>query len=297
MRRLPSRSALVLAVVAGLALVPSSALARSKTHLGGFFDDGSAATLTLNKARTAVTNVNAYVIGHCTDQKPLQVRANLLLAPDPAQAHPKAGQRVVTGGQLSGGTFTASGETPMTYTTSEGDATGTLKETVTGKVPRSGRARGTYAASITLTTPTGRTIDCATDTLRWTVLSNPRIYSGSTTDGMPVVVELNAPATKVRTVRFAWEASCTSAEGDFTTNYGERLTNFPIRRSGAWGDSFTKNEKHDDGSKADVKYALGGRVTAGRATGTITITVAGTKADGTPGANCSSGTLRYSALN
>src|SRR5437867_4366820 len=148
MRRHRFHSLIVLAVVAGLALAPSSALARARTHLGGHFRDGRAITLKLNNARTAVTNVNAYVVGHCTDQKPLQVRANLLLAPDPSQAHPQAGQRVVTGGPLSGGAFAASGETPMTYTTSEGDATGMLKETVSGKVPRRGIARGTYTASI-----------------------------------------------------------------------------------------------------------------------------------------------------
>jgi hypothetical protein len=297
MRRHRSRSTIVLAVVASLALAPSSALARASLHLGGHFNDGSAVTLTLNKARSAVTNVNAYVVGHCTDQQPLQVRANLLLAPDPSQASPKAGQRVLTGGTLAGGAFTASGETLMTYTTSEGDATGTLKETVSGKVPRRGIARGTYTASITLTTPSGTTIDCTTDTLHWTALANPRIYSGSTNDGLPVVVELNIRATKVKIIRFAWEAACTTSESSFTYIYSERPTNFPIRRRGAWGDSYPRHENHEDGSKADLQYALGGRLTTHKATGTIAIKLTSTKADGSAGSTCSSGTLRYSALN
>jgi len=290
----------LIAVASSLTLAPASAGAAVRLHLGGYFNDGSAITLTLNKARTAVTAVNAYVTGHCSDNKPLQVRANLLLAPDPAQAHPKAGQRVLTGGKLASGAFSATSETPSTYTTSEGDGTGVLKETVAGKVPRSGLARGTYTATITLTTPSGKTIDCATDTMRWTALANPRIYAGSTNDNLPVVVELNASATKVSMVRFAWRGNCTNAGGPYTTYYSEQLKNFPIRWRGSrfsWGDSFPVHENHDDGSKADLKYALRSKVTATKSTGTINITLTTTKADGAADASCTSGTLRYTALN
>jgi hypothetical protein len=289
---------LLLALVACVVLPPSAALAKTKNHLGGKLTDGSAVVLTLNKARTAVTAFNVHLVGDCSDQKPLQVIANLVLVADPATAHPKPGQRVLTGGTLSAGAFTATAETPMTYTTSAGDATGTMKETVTGKVSKTGVARGTYQASITLTTPTGTTIDCSTGARSWKALSSPRIYSGATGDGFPVVVELSARGTKVTTIRFAWEAACKGAEGNaFTDIYDEAITNFPINRRGAWGDSFSKKESHEDGGKADVKYAFGGKVTRTKATGTITITFTSTKPDGSPESSCESGTLRYTALN
>ncbi len=69
------------------------------------------------------------------------------------------------------------------------------------------------------------------------------------------------------------------------------------RTRGAWGDSFPHHEKHGDGTNVDLQYALGGRLTRNRATGTILIKLTSTKADGSADASCSSGTLRYSTLN
>lgn len=272
MRRHPALRSIALASAA-LALAPASAMAARHSHFGGFFlKSKSPLALRLNASRTAIVAVNGYVAGTCSDGSALHVHAG------PG----------FKGAKVSGGRFTASSDTPLQYGGQDGTtSTGTLHETMTGRITRDGTATGTYSAATTLTRPDGTTVDCTTGTLKWGAESDPLLtFEGATSQGLPIVVD--SLAKKVRNVLFAWRATCTRADGTTYTNYfPEIVSDFRLSRSFHWGAHFTNKEA--DGTTAS--YTVGGTLGLHKATGTLSVTVTSTA-----GTTCRSGKLRYTAI-
>ena len=85
---------------------------------------------------------------------------------------------------------------------------------IKGKL-KPGKASGTFAATVKMIDPaTGNTVSCQT-TQRWVATRDPGIiYGGTTSQGQPLVVRLNAQRNRVNDVITTWYANCTP-EGVF----------------------------------------------------------------------------------
>jgi len=173
-----------------------------------------------------------------------------------------------------------------------GEATGTITHTIKGKVKRNGTASGTYRATILLRDATGAEVGtCDTGTMRWSGRSaRGRVYAGQTSQGMPMVVELDKGRRTVDQVRFAWQGTCTP-DGSF--DVGDRVSDFAIS-DGKFGESFQSTFDAGGGAKVVIDYALDGRLSRSRASGSVTVKFTRTDAAGNVMQTCDTGSVSWS---
>jgi hypothetical protein len=107
---------------------------------------------------------------------------------------------------------------------------------------------------------------------------------------MPMVVELDKGRRTVDQVRFAWQGACTP-EGAF--DVGDRVSNFPITDR-KFGDRFQSTFDAGGGAKVVVDYALDGRLSKSKASGTVSVKVTRTDAAGAVTRTCDSGSVSWS---
>ena len=184
----------------------------------------------------------------------------------------------------SDGTFSSTGEAAGRYGK---DAVGTITETIGGKVGRD-TATGTYSATLVLRNPaTGATdATCQSGTVRWKARSAPqRVYAGQTEAGQPLVIERTRDGRRAKILWVAWSAPCPSG-GAY--EIGEGLTNFPIARSGRFGDRWTDEAR---------RYTVRGRIRGSRASGVfgVDVTRVDVSGDGASVELCRSRPAKWSA--
>jgi hypothetical protein len=167
-------------------------------------------------------------------------------------------------------------------------------ETFAGRVTLA-KASGTFRAQVTITSAqTGAKLDfCDTGTLRWTMPPHQeRIYGGLTTQGEPVVVQTDAKRNRLSLIRIGWFAPC---DDGAVADVGDVFTDFPLSRSGEFGDAFPGAFGPASGTHGKLQYEIYGKLGASHALGTFQVT--DTVFDGTGGTlrTCSSPTVRWSA--
>jgi hypothetical protein len=117
-----------------------------------------------------------------------------------------------------------------------------------------------------------------------------KVFGGRTSQGGPVVVELNATRRVVRHFRIGWESSCTSG----AMHVGETLIDFPLagRR---FGDDFTSINSMPTGEKETLDYSMQGKIKRARVTGTFHVKATEADAAGATFATCDTGAISYTA--
>jgi hypothetical protein len=174
----------------------------------------------------------------------------------------------------------------------DGGHVGTTTETLRGSI-RGGVGHGTFSARTEIVDAGGAKVaTCAGRTVRWEAHSAPgRTYAGLTSDGLPVVVQRNRDGRRVDHVWMAWEAPCQS-DGFFA--FGESFVNFPVSRSGRFGNAFDDPVTLDGGGARTYAYSLHGQLGSQRASGTFQVVVTDKDAGGATTDTCDSTLQRWS---
>jgi hypothetical protein len=176
-----------------------------------------------------------------------------------------------------------------------GAALAVIEVKVDGKLAQT-RASGTLSAVVKISDKaSGAAVtSCQTGSQRWSAARAPGIvYGGATSQGEPFVVRLDARRTRVNDVRTTWRAPCSPSGGFFRVP--EHFVNFPLKRTGGFGNPMTGEFPIDAGGKRRYDYTFAGRVSRRSAKGTLRVKVAETDAAGAPVDSCDTGGLSWKA--
>ena len=158
-------------------------------------------------------------------------------------------------------------------------------------------ASGTLSATVTIVDrSTSNTVEsCSTGKLRWRATRAPgRVFAGKTSQDQPVVARLDARRRRVTDLLVSWDSSGCQPEG--AVHFPESLRNFPVARTGQFGDAWDESQPASDGGTVRTTYALSGRVARRVARGTLKIGVTWQDAAGATARTCDSGGLTWKAL-
>jgi hypothetical protein len=184
----------------------------------------------------------------------------------------------------------------QTFGEQNGSQGAMVSVTLTGRLSRT-RASGTLSAVVKITDlATGAVAgSCQTGTVSFAAVHAPgRVYGGSTSQQAPVVLHVTPKQRRLHDLLTDWDTqSCT--DGSFHS-YPDGFVNFPLSRTGAFGNPFTYTATFDDGTKRAFSYDLRGRVSKTSAHGSLHVSTADTDATGAPGMTCDSGTIAWKAL-
>lgn len=291
MKRITSAAlAIGLLALASPLVEAADAKKRLGRYYGGVTAQGMPFVLELARGSKAVDSASLIVGGACANSPGVRYFFRLSFEVDvPAFVPP--GDHVVSPGKVSkSGKFRANGIGVEYF----GTATGAIVESVSGKLRRNGSAAGTYEADVTMIDDNGVTVDtCHTGTVKWTARSRRgRVYAGTTSQAMPVVLELNSQRNLVEMVRFGWGATCTP-EGALL--FPDELTDFRLT-AGEFGDAFQVPVDLDGGGKATVDYDVKGRVASSTsASGSASVKLTETDAAGAVTSSCDTGSFSWTA--
>jgi hypothetical protein len=257
---------------------------------GGTTRDGDAIVLTAPKAAHKLAGAVIAWHATCDDQSNFS-EADRLTAVKPVAGVPlDRGDLLMT--RNAKGRFTGT----QAFGEQNDTSTAMVSVSVNGRLGRTS-ASGTLSATVKITDKaTGATAGaCQTGTVRWAAAHAPgKVYGGSTARDAPVVVHMLPRQRRVHDILVGWDTqSCT--DGSYHV-YPDGFTNFPVSRTGAFGNPFSYTASFSDGSKRAFAYDLRGRVTKTSAHGTLHVTTADTDAAGAPGMTCDSGTIAWKAL-
>jgi hypothetical protein len=172
--------------------------------------------------------------------------------------------------------------------------TAAIVETISGRLRPDGTASGTFRARMTLSDAAGAHVGrCDTGNVKWTARSLPgRVFAGTGSTGLPVVLELDRQRRAVERMRFGWAAPCTP-EGGIV--FPDELRGFALTR-GAFGDAFQESFDLESGGEARFRYDIKGRIASkAKASGRFSVRYSETDAGGAETAVCDAGTFTWSA--
>jgi hypothetical protein len=148
--------------------------------------------------------------------------------------------------------------------------TGAASVLIKGTVTKT-KITGSFTGGLAVgSDPSGPSDTCALVDQRYTLAHSPgRVFGGSTSQGLPVVLELNSSRKLIRHFHVGWRATCASGGG---FQIGDFLTNFSIR-AGRFGADFAQEVSTSDGGTATFSYLVSGRVTRTSSKGSLTVRV------------------------
>jgi hypothetical protein len=176
-----------------------------------------------------------------------------------------------------------------------GDQAAAVVLTVAGTLKPT-KASGTLSADVTIIDKASmaKTGQCKAR-LKWTAARAPGvIYGGATSQGLPLVVRLDATRRKVADLLTTWVASCT-AGGYYTIP--DRFVGFPIKANGTFGNPMSDDMAIDAGGKRHVDMSVLGRVGKSAAKGTLRVKINDADAAGAPTDSCDSNAVTWKATS
>jgi hypothetical protein len=176
-----------------------------------------------------------------------------------------------------------------------GEAMAAVVVTLDGKLGAKA-ASGTLSAKVGIFEPaTGNQITtCSTGRTTWKATRAPgRVFGGKTSQDQPVVARVDAKRKRVTDLLVSWEPSSCQPDGAY--HFGERLSNFPLKSSGSFTDTWDVSEPMSDGGSARTDYTLSGRVSRLSASGTLRFGVTWLDAAGATQRSCDSGGVSWKA--
>jgi hypothetical protein len=175
-----------------------------------------------------------------------------------------------------------------------GTAVAAVVVDVSGKL-KPKRASGTLSATVKIADKaTGAEITSCQTKQTWVASRSPGIIlGGRTSQGEPLVVRLNTARTRVSDVITVWRAPCAPSGGYFRVP--GHFVNFPLKRTGGFGNPFSDDAPIDAGGKRHWDYSVSGRVGKAKATGTLAVKVSDNDAAGTSVDVCDTGRVSWKA--
>ena len=135
---------------------------------------------------------------------------------------------------------------------------------------------------------------CQTGKLRWVATRSPGIvYGGSTSQGEPLVVRLNASRKRVNDVLLTWRAPCAPSGGFWRV--ADHWGNFRVKSTGSFGNPFNQEFAMDAGGKRRFDAAIAGRVGRTSAKGTVQVKISETDVNGAATDSCDTGAVTWKA--
>jgi hypothetical protein len=234
-----------------------------------------------------------WVDAKCDNGSTLTYSAPIDFAATPPAA-PKADDNVLSGNRIRpSGRFTAKGGGSADY----GENLGQVSETITGRVTRRS-ARGTIEMTVVLTSRATQqpVTTCRSGKVNWRARSSRRrVFGGITSFGSPVVAVLTASGRSLKDLYIGWTADC-QPPGQF--GLSDALINFRLSRTGRFGDTFEgRFPIEGGGGERTFEYALRGRVTGSRLTGSLAVTVTDRNPDGAVVSTCKRGRHGFAATS
>lgn len=271
----------------------AATVARPLTTYGGATSQDAPFALIVSKDHKRLARVLMHVEAACPDGA--IVIESGAAAFEPSGAPPSVSRNRFTGNVLpKSGSFRAKGAALESYGPT---MYGRVSETLAGKVTGN-RAKGTLRLTVQIVDVNSGAVQqtCDTGALSWHTAAVPRkVYAGLTGGSRPVVVELSADRTQVSHLHIGWDATC-QPQGSFLI--GDDVGGFPVDTSGHFGTPFDIGPfTRDNGDSIKVHYAVSGKLTATRATGTFAATYTRTAPDGTVQATCDRPAERWSAVS
>jgi hypothetical protein len=276
-----------LIALAALAATAAPAHAASFVY-GGTTGDGEPIALTAAKGGKALHGATVAWGATCDNQSHWFDWA-VLTPVKPSPSFPPGPEDLVMSSNAKGrfaGTETAGEDA--------GDDVAMIAVSIKGRLTAH-RASGTLSAVVKLVNKTTQASDgaCQSGTVRWSATRAPgSIFAGSTSQHEPVVVRVHHK--RVSDLIASWDTS-TCSDGT-AWHYFPDLTNFPLSRSGAFGDRFSYSSDMDAGAKREFAYDVRGRVTRTSARGSLHVTTADIDATGAQAMTCDSGTIAWKAV-
>ena len=123
-------------------------------------------------------------------------------------------------------------------------------------------------------------------------------FGGSTSQRMPVVVQLTKDRRDVVTAQAALRLNCTPSGGSFT--YAPTLTGLSVTKKGKFSRSFGPvTQRNDDGTTTDFQGRLAGQLNDAKTkiSGTVSLTATDHDATGAVTDTCTTGSVSWKAKN
>jgi hypothetical protein len=257
---------------------------------GALTSQDSPLVVQLSRTATSVSRVAVHWEAPCSSGMSVLFGDTLVAKPGTPPGTIPDGSHFFSASRVSGGRFSGTAVGSLDFGAYQGAVSQAIKGTVGAK-----RGSGALQAHVDVfERATGNKVDeCDTGSLKW-VAAGPQelVYGGSTSIGEPVVLSLDKRRKKVKEIGFGWSAGCTPSG---FVSYGDALTNFPLSRTGGWGDTFTQNFPLPDGNTNEFAYTIKGKVSAKTATGSFQVTRILRDAVGTAVETCATPTIRFSA--
>lgn len=271
----------------------ASTLSRPLTTYGGSTSQDSPFALIVSKDHRRFARLLMHVDVPCPDGR--MVIESGAAAFQAGGGPSSSGRNSFAGNRLpKNGSFRMKGAALEGY---GGTLYGAVSETLAGKV-KGNRAKGTLRLTVQIVDANTRAVQqtCDSGPLTWRTAAVPgKVYAGLTAASRPVVVELSPDRSVVTNLRIGWEAPC-QPEGDLMI--GDDIGGFPVDTSGRFGNPFDLGPfTRDDGDSVAVHYAVTGRLTATKATGTFAARFTRTAPDGTVQATCDRPLQHWSAAS
>ena len=261
----------LLAVGAALLLSPAAAGAATAVYSGTTSSDQYPLVLTVNGSR--IVGITTMWRAVCSSGRGYSYGKVVSLAKAPIA--------------IKRGRFSGSVIVPETLGSGQtGLATMLLKGTVKGS-----KITGTVTGAMAIgSDPKGPDDTCMVSNLRFSLLHQPGVeYGGSTSQGLPVVVELAAGGRTIRHLHVGWRETCTSGDefqfADFLS--GGALV------AGRFGSTFSSNETRSEGGTIVSNYEIAGKLSKTAGSGSLKLTAIFKDAAGATEDTCGSSALTF----
>lgn len=188
---------------------------------------------------------------------------------------------------IKGGRFNGSVIVPETLGNGQ---TGLVTMLLKGKVKGS-KITGTVTGAMAIgSDPKGPDDTCMVMDLKFSLVHQPGVeYGGSTSQGLPVVVELAPGRRTIHHLHVGWRESCTSGDefqfADFLS--GGALV------AGRFGGKFSSNETRSEGGTIVSSYEVAGKLSKTAGSGSLRLTAVFKNAAGATDDTCDSSAVTF----
>jgi hypothetical protein len=135
---------------------------------------------------------------------------------------------------------------------------------------------------------------CDTGTLRFSATRSPGVvYGGATSQQEPVVVRVDGARRVVSNLLASWHTSTCTPDG--LMRFPDSMTGFPLKSTGAFGDTFGADYTLNGGGKRHFDYQVAGKVTSKAVKGTLHVGITDADPAGAQALSCDSGGITFKA--
>ena len=183
------------------------------------------------------------------------------------------------------GRFSGQREFSATVGENEADVTIEIRARVQGPA-----MTGSIDATVRILDAQGQATDTCTASATFRdAAKKGKVYAGFTSQGGPVVAELDARRRRIHHLHIGWRSTCTNGGG---FQYGDTVLDLPLVGT-TFAGSFTQQFGEPPGEHETDAYTLKGTITRARLSGSIAVRTRDFDGSGALTADCDTGTVTF----